>query len=648
VDPQDDNPPEPSETASKADRKPPVEDVPLTRASWAETHPLPPSADGAELELPLVTTTFDPQTEPELPLDAAGIEALDETTTTADGPVDIEAASEATVDTQATSEGTVDTQASSEGPIDTQATSEGTVDTQATSEGTVDIEAAAKATVDVEPKAALPMQKQTPSWTQGDPPADEPVGVEDETEPKPAVPMQKPAPVWAQTVPAPAEEHDADPEPTPPAQTPRSAPLSWPPKDQADAELPTQSDIWPPEPPTEPAMPAWPPKMIEDAESQLPNLPSEPTPSEWNPTPVAPHAAGESSPPQAATVPPATVPPAPVPPAAAPPQAATVPPAGRTPTAVPPATSTPTVPVSAAVPPAGGDQHPAAEDPAAAQPGITHGSALPAVGKKGRWQSWSSRPPEAPTPTAKDLAAAKKPEPEKPIEPEKPVEPEKPAEPTWAPTLVMPKKKTEPSTDWPGVVDVPAWAPHIRSGAAPPASSAPVPQPQPPAPTAPTPKPPEPVVPAASAPPPQPAASTSGGSPAWAVVEQKQVDTAKISREIPSPEDRSYAEWFAWAKRGGAPAGACHAAAQAAFQALASGKDVAVAAQLAAAAMAKPPLAVDIGRQTYCAWFSLGNIDLAFDQRRAHAFATAAVHALDAGGDAKQAHAAGLDAAGIK
>jgi hypothetical protein len=35
------------------------------------------------------------------------------------------------------------------------------------------------------------------------------------------------------------------------------------------------------------------------------------------------------------------------------------------------------------------------------------------------------------------------------------------------------------------------------------------------------------------------------------------------------------------------------------------------------------------------------------DQHRAHAFATAAVHALDAGADAASAHAAGLAAAGI-
>ena len=131
------------------------------------------------------------------------------------------------------------------------------------------------------------------------------------------------------------------------------------------------------------------------------------------------------------------------------------------------------------------------------------------------------------------------------------------------------------------------------------------------------------------------------------MVEQKRFDQS-ITRHVPTPEDRSYAEWFAWAKRGGAPAAACHAAAQAAFRALAAGKDVAVAAQWAATGMTTPPLPVDSGRQAYCAWFSLGHIDLNFDQAHAHAFATGAVHALDAGADAKAAHAAGLEAAGIK
>ncbi|MGH7761803.1 MAG: hypothetical protein ACREOY_10385 [Candidatus Dormibacteraceae bacterium] len=127
--------------------------------------------------------------------------------------------------------------------------------------------------------------------------------------------------------------------------------------------------------------------------------------------------------------------------------------------------------------------------------------------------------------------------------------------------------------------------------------------------------------------------------------QKRKTDPKKV---VPTPEDRSYAEWFAWAKRGGAPASACHAAAQGAFKALSSGKDVATAVQWATAAMAQPPVPVSGDRQSYCAWFSLANIDLTLDQHRAHAFATAAVHALDAGADASSAHAAGLHAAGIK
>jgi hypothetical protein len=128
----------------------------------------------------------------------------------------------------------------------------------------------------------------------------------------------------------------------------------------------------------------------------------------------------------------------------------------------------------------------------------------------------------------------------------------------------------------------------------------------------------------------------------------EQRSKAAPKKVVPTPEDRSYAEWFAWAKRGGAPASACHAAAQGAFKALSSGKDVATAVQWATAAMAQPPVPVSPDRQSYCAWFSLANIDLTLDQHRAHAFATAAVHALDAGADANSAHAAGLHAAGIK
>lgn len=145
--------------------------------------------------------------------------------------------------------------------------------------------------------------------------------------------------------------------------------------------------------------------------------------------------------------------------------------------------------------------------------------------------------------------------------------------------------------------------------------------------------------------------ATGSGNATWEVVDQEsksEPDKAAQARGVPTPEDRSYAEWFAWAKRGGAPASACHAAAQGAFQALAGGKDVATAVQWATAAMSRPPAPVSPERQTYCAWFSLANIDMNFDQHRAHAFAAAAVKALDGGADAAAAHAAGLAAAGIK
>lgn len=159
---------------------------------------------------------------------------------------------------------------------------------------------------------------------------------------------------------------------------------------------------------------------------------------------------------------------------------------------------------------------------------------------------------------------------------------------------------------------------------------------------------------------PQPSASAPGQLPvapmpaqpekpksSWEVVDQAS-KSGQHKAALVTPEDRSYAEWFAWAKRGGAPASACHAAAQGAFAALSSGKDVATAVQWATAAMSRPPENVSYNRQTYCAWFALANIDLNFDQPRAHAFATAAVAALDAGYDASAAHAAGLAAAGIR
>jgi hypothetical protein len=156
-------------------------------------------------------------------------------------------------------------------------------------------------------------------------------------------------------------------------------------------------------------------------------------------------------------------------------------------------------------------------------------------------------------------------------------------------------------------------------------------------------------LPVAPIPTPAPAAQPGAtGKPMWEVVEQHGKTDKTPKYTGPTAEDRSYAEWFAWAKRGGAPASACHAAAQGAFKALSSGKDVMTAVQWATAAMSQPPENVSYARQTYCAWFSLANIDLNLDQHRAHLFAGAAVQALDAGADPSGAHAAGLNAAGIK
>jgi hypothetical protein len=140
------------------------------------------------------------------------------------------------------------------------------------------------------------------------------------------------------------------------------------------------------------------------------------------------------------------------------------------------------------------------------------------------------------------------------------------------------------------------------------------------------------------------AASAQAKQP-WEIVQQEVA--AEPAFTGPSPEDKSYAEWFAWAKRSGAPASACHAAAQGAFRALSTGQDMNVAVQWATLAMASPPGLVGTSRQLYCAWFSLGNIDLKLPTQQAHAFATGAIQALESGADSMVAHQMGLAAAGI-
>ena len=118
-------------------------------------------------------------------------------------------------------------------------------------------------------------------------------------------------------------------------------------------------------------------------------------------------------------------------------------------------------------------------------------------------------------------------------------------------------------------------------------------------------------------------------------------------KEGATPEDRSYAEWFVWARRGGAAIPACHAAAQGAVRALAAGSDVNEAAKIAAQSMAVPPTFVDSDLSQYCAWFSIAHIDEGYDAPRAHTFADAACKALAAGMNAANAHQAGMAAIGL-
>ena len=237
-----------------------------------------------------------------------------------------------------------------------------------------------------------------------------------------------------------------------------------------------------------------------------------------------------------------------------------------------------------------------------------------------------------------------------------------PSRPAWAPGQASPQvpPATPRQVEAEGPLQVPAWAPRVplagETGqptwfspkeAIPHATAQPlvthVPEP------APAPAPPIEGghLPVAPIPEPAAPAQAAAGKPTWEVVEQHD-KADKNARVAVTAEDRSYAEWFAWAKRGGAPASACHAAAQGAFKALSSGKDVMTAVQWATAAMSQPPENVSYARQTYCAWFSLANIDLNLDQHRSHLFAAGAVQALDSGQDPAGANAAGLAAAGIR
>jgi hypothetical protein len=471
---------------------------------------------------------------------------------------------------------------------------------------------------------ALPMQKTSdPEWAHTETRPSEPEAEPDSgTDPKQAVPMQKPTPTWAQTVPAPLDESSTPAHgesgiaAPPPAVSIKDAapPPAVSINDAAPPPevIPAATDIWPPDPPTEHTMPAWPPSStIHDDLPEPETIPEGEAIDSWpdsfdavsaptvKPPSTAPGQDLKTRPPAAST-PPAI--------------AKTVPPA----TTTPPAKTTPPIETTP----------PAATEPPVIAPTVPPAPAAAAAAARVAPQIASTPPVPEPPATPPTSSSA-------------------PAVPARA--------SSDQSVEWPAAVPIPAWAPRIHIGSThpdewnpgPAQPAAQAPQPAAPAPQpAPAPKPPAvPQPPAIKQPTAQQPAATSSKS-TWEVVEQKQ--KAGRAKVVPTPEDRSYAEWFSWAKRGGAPASACHAAAQGAFQALSSGKDVATAVQWATAAMTRPPVPVSADRQSYCAWFSLANIDLNFDQHKAHAFATAAVHALDAGADAGSAHAAGLAAAGIR
>src|SRR5581483_1036306 len=268
-------------------------------------------------------------------------------------------------------------------------------------------------------------------------------------------------------------------------------------------------------------------------------------------------------------------------------------------------------------------------------------------------------PPIKEPESAPEPARASEPEPQPAREPVQPAAaagradewvpmPENPPVPNWAPNFgAAIKHPIAPKSDA-AVPAVPGWAPSTSSMPAASrqstASSVPAQAPRPPQPAAQTPASSPSMAAASGFRPPDPAQGRSSSS--WEIVQPKP-EQPKQAYAGPSAEDKSYAEWFAWAKRSGAPAGACHAAAQGAFRALASGNDMNTAVQWATLAMAQPPGLVGAQRQLYCAWYSLGNIDLRLPTPQAHAFATGAIAALDGGADAPTAHQAGLAAAGV-
>jgi nicotinate-nucleotide--dimethylbenzimidazole phosphoribosyltransferase len=560
-----------------------------------------------------------------------------------------------------------------------------------------------------EPAEAVPTRETIPVWAQK--PGDsrgghEPVapvaskGDPDWSKPEAPTNGETEPPQWAATVPtdpgepieaAAAEASEPGPEPAsaPVTEPPRAVAAdamksTWPPAAEAAPAPPEETDVWPPEPPTEHAMPAWPhPSELKEE----PSTPAQPIPS-WPESFEAaePAEASPAEPAEASAAEPAASPSEPA-------VAKTEPPAARAAEPAEPAEPAPAGEAGDAEP--AGQPEPEAAVAAGPQPEAAEAKVPPTITPAARKdtadtvkpsvppeEEWNPEPPPplpaaAPeaestpgsgAPTATMPAAAE--EVAAPAAADEPGEPGAPAEPAIARPSWAPQPSAEPAAGAgqpaaaaSSAYEIPAWAPRVPLAAEPgtptwfsPREQIPHATSQPAAHAEPAHAQPAPMpvvggqLPVAPVPKPQPQPEppeSARSKAAWEVVPSPKTERANAPQG-PTAEDRSYAEWFAWAKRGGAPASACHAAAQGAFKALAAGKDLATAVQWATGAMSRPPENVSYTRQTYCAWFSLASIDLSLDQNRSHAFANAALQALDAGQDAGAAHAAGLAAAGIR
>lgn len=158
-----------------------------------------------------------------------------------------------------------------------------------------------------------------------------------------------------------------------------------------------------------------------------------------------------------------------------------------------------------------------------------------------------------------------------------------------------------------------------------------------------------------------PAVSTNLGAqerPSWlasASAVPSAVAPAPAATVRAPPADtsrRTYAEWFAWARRNTPEAARCHAAAAAATAALAAGQDHAAAARGAQAAAIAPdaplrPVTADPQTQAYATWYTYASVDHGMDGAKAHAYAQGATLAQARGVDVTAAAAAGAYAAGL-